>query len=95
MLKRLKQEFVKLVPTAVFYLSAAFIVRYLEYLIPFVWEYRDLVLANSHMLNEVVWPHFLLVQVWLFVIFFVYSVITEFVRVLGRERVNGMFFGQP
>jgi hypothetical protein len=75
------------------YLVAALLVRYVEHLIPFVREYSDLAVANRHLLDEVVWPHFWLVQIWLLVLFLMYCTIRELVRVLGRERVRSMFLG--
>lgn len=75
------------------YLAAALLVRYIEQLIPFVREHGDLALANRHLLDEVVWPHFWAVQIWLLVLFFVYCALRELVRVLGRERVLYIFFG--
>lgn len=75
------------------YLVAALLVRYIEHLIPFVREYGGLAVANRQLLDEVVWPHFWAVQIWLLVLFFVYCALREIVRVLGRERVLSMFFG--
>jgi hypothetical protein len=77
------------------YLVAALLVRYIEHLIPFVREHGDLALANHHLLDEVVWPHFWSVQIWLLVLFFLYCTMRELIRVLGRERVRAMFFGPP
>ncbi len=77
----------------VIYLVAALVVRYIEHLIRFVREHGDLFLANRHLLDEVVWPRFWAVQIWLLVLFFVYCAIRELIRVLGRERVRHMFFG--
>ena len=75
------------------YLVAALLVRYVEHLIPFVREHGDLVMANRRSLDEVVWPHFWAVQIWLVVLFFVYCALRELIRVLGRDRVLNMFFG--
>lgn len=75
------------------YMIAAFAVRYIEHLIHFVREYGDVAVANSRLLEEVIWPHFWLVQIWLFVLFFMYCVLKELNRVLGRERVRSLFFG--
>lgn len=77
------------------YLVAALLVRYIEHLIPFVREHGDLALANRHLLDEVVWPHFWFVQIWLLVLFFLYCTMRELIRVLGRERVRAIFFGPP
>lgn len=76
------------------YLVAAFLFRYIEYLVPFVLDYGDIAEANRHLLAEVIWPHFWIVQIWLFVLFFLYCVLKELVRVLGRERVYSMFLGR-
>lgn len=75
------------------YLIASLLVRYVEHLIPFLREYRDLAIANRRLFEEVVWPRFWAIQIWLFVLFFVYCSLRELVRVLGRERVRRIFFG--
>lgn len=75
------------------YLLAAFVVRYVEHLIPFFREHGNLVVAHRHLLDEVVWPHFWAVQIWLAVVIFVYCALRELVRVLGRERAIAIFFG--
>jgi len=76
-----------------FYMLAALLVRYVEQLIPLIREYKNLKVANNHFLDEVVWPHFWLVQMWLLICFFMYSTIRELVRILGRKQVLSMFFG--
>ena len=45
--------------------------------------------------DEIVWPHFWGVQLWLLVLLLVYCAIRELVRALGRERVTQMFFKEP
>jgi hypothetical protein len=75
------------------YMVTAIVVRYAEHLIPRMLEYRNLTGANSHLLDEVIWPHFWLVQLWLLVCFFMYCTIRELGRVLGREKVRAMFLG--
>jgi len=77
----------------IIYFVAALLVRYIEHLIPFVRDYGDLALANRHLFDKVIWPHFWGVQIWLLVYFFMFCTIRELVRVLGRERVRSMFFG--
>ena len=75
------------------YMVAAIIVRYVEHLIPLIREHKNLTVANKHLFDEVVWPHFWLVQLWLLVCFLMYSTIRELVRILGRKQVRTMFFG--
>lgn len=77
----------------IIYWLAAFLVRYVEHLIHFVGKYGDIAVANSRLLDEVIWPHFLIVQIWLFVLFLMYCTLRELIRVLGRERIRSMFFG--
>jgi len=75
------------------YMVAALLVRYVERLIPLIFEFKNLTVANSHLLDEVVWPHFWLVQLWLLVCFFMYCTVRELTRSFGREKVFSMFFG--
>ena len=75
------------------YIVAALLVRYVEHLIPHIREYKNLKVANIHLLDEVVWSHFWFIQIWLLICFFMYSTIRELVRILGRKQVLTMFFG--
>ena len=75
------------------YLIAALLVRYVEHLIVFLRTYGGITEANRHLLDEVVWPHFWLVQIWLFVILLMYCLLKEFNRVLGQERLRKIILG--
>lgn len=75
------------------YMIATLLFRYLERLIRLLFEYGGFVEANRHMFREVVWPHFLIVHIWLFVLFLMYCVFRELVRVFGRDRMREVFLG--
>src|SRR5262245_24725685 len=75
------------------YLLAAFVVHYLEHLVPLWWRARDLSAANRQLLDEIVWLHFWAIQLWLFVLLFLYCALRELVRALGADEVRRMFFG--
>jgi len=77
------------------YLLAALVVQYLEHLVPLWWRARDLSAANRQLLNEIVWPHFWAIQLWLVVLIFVYCAARELIRILGRERIVHIYFGHP
>jgi hypothetical protein len=79
----------------VLYMLAAFVVRYIEHLVPFLRQHHDFALANRHLLDEVVWTHFWAVQIWLLVLFLFYCAARELVRALGRDRMISLFFGSP
>lgn len=77
------------------YFFAALLVRYLEHLIRLMLEHGGFIAANDLLFDEIVWPHFWSVQIWLLVLFLVYTAFRELVRVIGREDVMKMFFGTP
>ena len=77
------------------YFAASLAVRYGEHLIHFWRRSGDLATANRRLINEIVWPHFWGVQLWLLVLLLVYCTFRELVRALGRERVIQMFFHEP
>jgi len=77
------------------YVVAALIVRYLERLIEFARQYGGLTEGHLHLWNEFVWPKFVLIQIWLSVLFFIYCVFRELVSVIGREQVIRIFLGSP
>ena len=67
--------------------------RYVEHLIPFLRKHDSFVEANHHLWNEIIWPHFWLIQMWLVVLFFLYATIRELVRAIGKEEILRMFLG--
>src|SRR5258708_3024950 len=75
------------------YFLAAFAVRYLEEFIHFYRTHHTVRDANRHMLDEVVWPHFWAIQLWLTVLLFIYCIMDELLRALGRDRMREMFLG--
>ena len=77
------------------YWAAALLVRYLEHLVDFLRQYDGLAAANRHLLQEVVWPHFWAVQIWLLVLLLIYCTLRELVRALGRGQIIQMFFVRP
>lgn len=77
----------------IIYMVAAFIVRYVEHIIPFIREHKNLAAANSHLFSEIVWPHFWVVHLWLLVCFFMFCTVRELGRVLGYDQIRSMLFG--
>ena len=76
------------------YVIAAFVVHYLEHLLPVWWRVGDLRAANDRLLGHVVWPHFWVIQLWLVVLLFVYCAMRELIRAIGARKVRAMFFGK-
>jgi hypothetical protein len=44
-------------------------------------------------LDEVDWPHFWTIQIWLTVLLLVYCTMQELLRALGHDKVRELFFG--
>ena len=77
------------------YVAASLLVHYLEHLIPAWWRKGGFLPASRHLWEEMVWPHFWAIQLWLIVLIFVYCATRELVRAIGRKQVQMMFFGAP
>ena len=75
------------------YFCSALLVRYVEHIFPMIRQGDSLAQANRRLVEEVIWPHFWLVQMWLLVLFLVYCALRELVRAIGREKVVAMFIG--
>ena len=75
------------------YILVTILVRYLEHLSHFLLKHESFMEAHRHLMEEMVWPHFWLIQMWLAVLFFVYCAMRELVRAIGREKVIHMFIG--
>ena len=73
------------------YMAAATLVHYVEHLIPLILEYKSLTVAHSYLLNEIVWPHFWFVQLWLMLCFLMYCTTRELGRIIGRDKCAPYF----
>ena len=77
------------------YFLASVAIRYVERLIDSWRHAASFAEANDRLFNEVVWPHFWGVQLWLLVLLLLYCALRELVRALGREQIISMFFRDP
>jgi hypothetical protein len=77
------------------YFVASFAVRYVEHLIDSWRDTTSFAEANRRLLDEVVWPHFWGVQLWLLILLLLYCGFRELARALGRDRIIGLFFHDP
>jgi hypothetical protein len=77
------------------YFSASLVVRYVEHVIHFWRQSASFSEANRRLFDEIVWPHFWGVQLWLLILLLVYCSVRELVRALGRQRIISMFFSGP
>lgn len=77
------------------YFAASLCVRYLEHLIHFWRSCGSFPEANRRLVDEIVWPHFWGVQLWLLMLLLVYCAFRELVHALGRERMLRIFFQTP
>lgn len=75
------------------YFVATLLFRYVEHLVSFLRKHENFAEANQHLIDEIIWPHFWLVQMWLAVLFFLYCTIRELIRVIGKEEIKRLFFG--
>ena len=75
------------------YFVAAYVVRYLEEVLHYCWHEGHIAGVGRHMVEEVVWPHFWAIQIWLTVLLLIYCTLHELVRALGRDRFTELFFG--
>ena len=77
----------------VIYLLISAVIHYLERLIDFWRQTGGFVAGNEKLLSEIIWPHFLAIQIILFVLIAMYCTVHELVRVIGREKALRIFFG--
>jgi hypothetical protein len=77
----------------VIYLTVSAAVHYLENLFDFARQAGGVVAGNERLLAQIVWPHFLAVQIFLFVLILMYCTSRELVRVIGRDKTLRIFFG--
>jgi hypothetical protein len=64
--------------------------RFVEEIVPLIAKHNGLVSAATHVLEEVSWPHFWVLQMWLYASLLLYCLASELVRVIGAVKVKGM-----
>jgi len=74
------------------YFVASLVVRYVEHLIHFWRQTGNFGEANRRLFDEIVWPHFWGIQLWLLILLLVFCTFRELVGALGRERVIAVLF---
>jgi hypothetical protein len=75
------------------YVLVSIVIHYLERLIDFWKEAGSFIAANEKLLAEIIWPHFLAIQILLAMLILVYCTMRELVRLMGREKMQQIFFG--
>jgi hypothetical protein len=76
-----------------FVITTAF--HYVEELIPLWRKYGGVVAAHERLFEEVSWPHFWVVQLWVAFSLLCYCTGVELIRAVGKERVRALLFGAP
>lgn len=77
------------------YFTVATVIHYLERLFDFSKEAGGIVAGNQALLAQIVWPHFVAIQIVLLVLVFNYCVIRELGLVLGEQNLLRVFFVRP
>ena len=76
------------------YIFATLLFRFVEHFIPFLREYNQFNIALSHFLTEIVWARFWAIQIWLLVLFFIFSAVRELIRAIGKDQFILLFLGR-
>ena len=80
---------------AVAYALLFLALRLTEELVPLVIKYGGVLAAAEHYVDDVSWPHFWALQIWLFVALGFYAAVTELDAYLGADSLRKIFLGWP
>jgi len=75
------------------YAFVALVIHYLERLYDYWKESSGFMDANALLWSSMNWPRFWAIQILLVTLIFMYCVIAELARVIGREKLKVMFIG--
>jgi hypothetical protein len=67
--------------------------RLVEELIPLLAKHNGLVTAATHLFEEVSWPHFWVLQMWLYASLLLYCLASELMHMIGVVKVKGILLG--
>ena len=76
------------------YLVVATCIHYLERVFETWRKTGDLVGTNGRLLKAIIWPHFWGIEIVLFLLIGIYCLMSELVRVFGKETMLRIFFVQ-
>lgn len=76
------------------YTAMVFIFRYLEEVIPLISKYGSFGSANQHIIEEIKWPKFWAIQIFLIVFLIIYVSFAELIKLVGKEQFKEMVFGK-
>ncbi len=65
----------------------------LEELIPRIYHNQEIAMEITSISEDIHWPHFLVIQMWLFSLLFLYCFMSDIFRAVGRERVRELLLG--
>jgi len=76
------------------YTILVFIFRYLEEVIPLISKYGSFSSANQHILEEIKWPKFWTIQIFLVVFLIIYVSFAELIKLVGKDSFKELVFGK-
>lgn len=76
------------------YTILVFIFRYLEEVIPLISKYGTFEAANQHILEEIKWPRFWAIQIFLVVFLIIYVSFAELIKLVGKEKFKELVFNK-
>src|SRR5262245_1966736 len=79
----------------VIYAAVSLLIHYAEHLFDYWRETGNVVAANRALLAKIVWPHFFAIQILLIAMIFLYCMLRELMRVIGRQKAIDIFFRVP
>jgi len=76
------------------YSSVALLFHFAEELIPLVSKYGGTISAMKAMIGEVSWPLFSVIALWIICGLFLYTLVSDLVRVVGPGKVKEILFSR-
>jgi hypothetical protein len=70
-----------------------FLFRYIEEIIPLLSEYGSVGEATRKMMEEISWPHFWAIQIWIVISLIIYTTAVEYMRFFGAEKTRKALLG--
>jgi hypothetical protein len=77
------------------YFVVSLLIHYLEHLIDYWKKAGSFIAGNEALLAEIVWPHFVAIQILAAVLVVNYCILNELITRVGGANVRRMFFESP
>jgi hypothetical protein len=73
--------------------AVSLLFRFVEEIIPMIAKYKSFGGAIAHLLQEISWPHFWVLHIWLYTTLLIYCLVSDLIQEIEVVKVKAILLG--